>query len=179
MADIGRPTTAEYAPFFAGYISRVSESDPLAVLTAQVDEIVRLFGSVSPEREGYRYAPEKWSIRQMVGHLADCERIMTYRALAIARGDQASLPGFDEDAYATQAGSDGVPLADLTADLLAARQSSLHFFRNLPAEAWQRIGTANQKPVSVRALAFVLAGHLRHHVAVLAERYDLKPQTAG
>lgn len=173
MPDIGLPTPAEYAPFYAGYISRMTESDPLAVLAAQVDEISRLFASVPAEREGHRYAPGKWSIREMVGHLADCERIMAYRALAIARGDQTPLPGFDEEAYAGQAGSDAVPLADLTADLLAARQSTLHLFRNLPAEAWNRIGTANQNPVSVRALAYILAGHLRHHFAVLKERYGV------
>jgi hypothetical protein len=174
MPDIGIPTPTEYAPFYAGYISRVTETDPLAVLTAQVDEISRLFASVSKEREGYRYAPGKWSIREMVGHLADCERIMSYRALAIARGDQASLPGFDEDAYAVQAGSDAFALPDLTADLLSARQSSLHFFRNLPEDAWLRVGTANGNPVSVRALAYVLGGHLRHHFGVLKERYGLE-----
>lgn len=174
MPDIGIPTATEYAPFYAGYVSRVGDTDPLAVLTAQVDEIARLFGSVPAEREGYRYAPGKWSIREMVGHLADCERIMSYRALAIARGDQASLPGFDEDAYVSESGADGFPLADLTADLLAARQSTLHFFRNLPAAAWHRVGTANGNPISVRALAYILGGHLRHHFAVLGERYGLK-----
>jgi hypothetical protein len=174
MSATGRPVaTAEYAPFYAGYVARVPGEDPLSVLEAQVAEIERLPAAVAEEREGYRYAPGKWSPRQVVGHLADAERIMVYRALAIARGEEGALPGFDEDRYVEHAGFDEIPLRQLADELLLVRRATLHFFRHLPEEAWSRVGTANGHPVSVRALAFILAGHLRHHWAIFAERYGI------
>jgi hypothetical protein len=174
MSSLGRPVaTAQYASFYAGYVARVPGDDPLAVLEAQVAEIERLPAAVAEERELYRYAPGKWSPRQIVGHLADAERILVYRALAIARGEAAPLPGFDEEAYVENGGFDAIPFRELAEELLLVRRSSLRFFRHLPAEAWSRVGNANGHPVSVRALAFILAGHLRHHWAVLAERYGI------
>lgn len=174
MSPLGRPVaTVEYAPSFAGYVARAPGEDPLPVLAAQIAEIERFPAAVA-DREEHRYAPGKWSPRQIAGHLVDAERILVYRAVCIARGEQAGLPGFDEERYAADAGSDAVPLAEHAEELLLLRRSTLLFFRHLPDEAWGRIGSANALPVSVRALAFILAGHVRHHWAVLAERYGIQ-----
>jgi hypothetical protein len=168
-----RPTASEYAPFYAGYVSLVPEEDVLAVLAAQPAELGGVAGAVAKERESYRYAPGKWSIRELFGHLADGERVFGYRAFCIARGDQASLPGFDEQAYVAASGYDARPLAELLSEFVALREANLAFLRRLQADAWPRAGTANGTPVTVRALAFVMAGHVRHHLGVLRSRYGV------
>jgi uncharacterized damage-inducible protein DinB len=168
-----RPTDTEYATFYARYVGLVPESDILAVLEPQVEEIRRLLAPVSAEKEVYRYAEGKWSIRQVLGHLVDGERIFGYRAFCISRGEQAALPSFDENQYVAGARSDGVSLRELVDELALVRQANLAVLRRLDAREWAQVGTASGKPVSVRALAWVMAGHPRHHVEVLRERYSV------
>jgi hypothetical protein len=168
-----RPTDTEYAPFYARYVGLVPESDVLAVLEPQVEEIRRFLRPVSAERETYRYAEGKWSIRQVLGHLVDGERIFGYRAFCFSRGEQAALPSFDENLYVAAARSDSIPLPVLLDELALVRQANLFVLRRLDAREWARVGTASGKPVSVRALAWVMAGHPRHHVQVLRERYGV------
>jgi uncharacterized damage-inducible protein DinB len=140
-------------------------------LSAQIAETLALLSGVSPEKSQHCYAPGKWSVRQVVGHLADTERVFSYRALAFARGDPTELPGFDENAYAQASPADQRPLAEVVEDLAAVRRATLSLLRNLGPEAWTRAGRANASPVSVRALAWIIAGHERHHRQVLRERY--------
>jgi hypothetical protein len=169
----GRPGASEYAPFYEAYVSKVPEAEVLPVLAAQVDEVRRLAAAVPAERERHRYAPGKWSVREVFGHLSDAERLFGYRALCIGRGDPTPLPGFDEVTYMAGAGFDGVPLAELAGELAAIRETNLLLLRRFDDAAWSRVGTANGTPVSVRALAYVMAGHLRHHVGILHERYGI------
>jgi DinB family protein len=174
LTAIGVPGADEYDPYYSGYVARVpAGADILEVLALQRQAMLARFRGVPEVRGAHRYAPGKWSVRQVVLHLCDAERILAYRALRIARGDTTPLPGFDEEAYAPTSGADAVPLAELVAAFADVRQASLALFRHLPAEAWARRGTANGAPVSVRALAWIIAGHERHHLAVLAERYGV------
>jgi len=169
----GRPADTEYAPSYAGYVSLVTEDDALAALEKQLDELHALCASVPRQRERFRYAPDKWSLREVFGHLIDGERIFGLRAFCFSRGEAAPLPGFDENAYVAASGYDGVPLADLVQELVDVRRGNLAVLRRLDAQGWARVGTASGQPVSVRALAYVMAGHPRHHLAILRERYSL------
>lgn len=170
---IERPTESEYAPFYAGYIAALPPGDVLEQLASQTSQIRRLAAGIPAERETYRYAPGKWSIREVMGHLIDGERVFGYRALCISRGDQTPLPGFDENRFVESSGFDARPLSSLVDELAVVRESNLLLFRHLDAEAWQRTGIANANPVSVRALAFIMAGHVQHHLKILGERYGV------
>jgi len=169
----GRPAEGEYAPFYARYVSLVSEDDAIAALERQRDELAPLIASVPADREAYRYGPDKWSVRQVVGHLVDGERVFGHRAYCISRGEQAALPSFDENAYVAASRYAETPLAELGRELLAVRETNLVVLRRLDAAAWTRKGTASGKSVSVRALGFVMVGHVRHHLAILRERYGI------
>jgi len=166
-----RPPSSEYAPPFERYVSRVTETDILSVLGGQGRELPDALAKVRGEAERYRYAEGKWSIREMLGHMIDTERIFGYRAVCIARGEQTSLPGFDENTYVANASFDDVPLEELLDEFVHVREGHVAMFRHLAPDAWRRVGTANSHPLSVRALAFVMAGHVRHHLSVLRERY--------
>ena len=168
-----RPEEHEFAPFYAGYVALVPEGDILAVLAAQVEEVRALAAAVSPERETYCYAPGKWSIREVIGHVTDGERVFGHRAFCVARGEQQSLPGFDEQAYMQESNFNQQPLASLVDDYSALRRVNLSFLSGLPDEAWRRRGTANGNPVTVLALAYMLGGHARHHLGVLRDRYGI------
>lgn len=170
---LDRPGPDEFAPFYAGYIERVPEGDVLELLERQAEETQALLRPLSAERARDRYAPDKWSVTEVAGHLADAERIFAYRALRIARGDETPLPGFDEAAYVPMAGFERRGLPDVLDELRVVRQSTLLLFRGLDDSAALRRGTANDKPVSVRAAAYIIAGHERHHVNVLRTRYGL------
>jgi DinB superfamily len=170
---MNRPLETEYAPDYGSYIAYVSENEILPVLRSQIDELDVLLDRVTPEQETFRYAEGKWSIRGIVGHLIDGERIFGYRALCIARGDTRSLPGFDQDEYMMLAPYDHVELEDLLSEFRLVRLSNIAMFRNLDEAAWTRIGVANDAAVSVRALAFVMAGHVRHHMGVLRSKYQV------
>ncbi len=173
MHTIGEPGTGEYAPSYERYVALARGGDILATLEAQSTAVQRALGNLSESAAGFRYAPGKWSVREVVGHCTDGERVFAYRALAFARGEQAALPAFDENAYARLAGHDAFGLADLLDEFATVRASSLQLLRRLAPEAWTRVGTASGTPISVRALAFVMAGHVAHHAAILHERYGI------
>jgi len=168
-----RPESSEYASFYAGYVARVPEADILSVLQKQADEIRDLARALPAAKETFRYADGKWSIREVLGHLIDGERVFGYRAFCFSRGEQAPLPSFDENQYVAAAAADQVPLADLASEFAAVRGSNLAFLRRLSAAEGARVGTASGKAISVQALAYIMAGHPRHHVAVLRERYGV------
>jgi len=171
IAAARRPDAVEFAPFYAGYVVAVPDGDIIAILTRDGNEWQRMLAELPDARGDHRYAEGKWSIRQLVGHVSDAERIFTYRALRIARGDKTPLASFDENAYATAAGSERRTLSALAAELRAVREASITLFNSFPEDAWTRTGTASEKTVSVRALAYITAGHAQHHLKILKERY--------
>ena len=138
--------------------------------------VAAALASLPAEKAGYRYASGKWSVREVLGHVLDCERVMGHRAFSIARADPNPLPGFEENDYAGTAGHDRAAIAALVSELVSLRQSHVLMLRHLDTEAWGRTGIANDSPVTVRALAFIMAGHVRHHFAVLAERYGISAE---
>jgi len=169
-----RPAEAEYAPYFGRYISLVSESDVLEALRTQAKALPEGLRRLSEEKAGYRYAPGKWSVREVLGHLIDGERVFGYRSLRIARGDVLSLPSFDENQFAGAAGHDRCPLPELLEEFAALRTSHLLMYRHFDEVAWKRIGRVNEQPTSTRALAFIMAGHVRHHCSILSTRYGVE-----
>jgi hypothetical protein len=173
ICKMTRPLESEYAPYYQGYVGRVTEEEILPVLRAQPDDLDVLLDRVTPERETYRYAEDKWSIREIAGHLIDAERVFGYRAFCIARGESQNLPGFDQNDYLLTAPYDRIELEDLLSEFRLVRLANIAMLRSLDEEAWARVGTANDKQVSVRALAFIMGGHVRHHMGVLKERYGL------
>ena len=169
-----RPSESEYhPPFHAGYVGLVPETEILPVLEEQKAVFRRIAAATPADRERFRYAPDKWSVREVVGHLTDCERVFGYRAFAISRGEKAALPAFDENAYVAATAYDDVPIAELVDELVTAREGHLAFLRRLTAEEWARVGTASGRPITVRALAWIMAGHPRHHLALLRDRYGI------
>lgn len=173
-APIPRPSPSEFAPYYAGYIGQIPDrADPLQMLSAQFDSVPAVLIGVPKERERFRYALEKWSIKEVVGHLCDTERIFAYRMLRIARGDATPLASFDENAYVPTGGFDARTLADLTADWVSARRSTIALARGLAPEVWALRGTASGQTVSARALLYIIVGHVEHHLGVLRERYGL------
>ena len=167
---MARPESTEYAPYYEKYISLVPETEILDALKSGPDGPVAFLKGVAERDASICHSPYTWTTKQVVGHLTDSERVFGYRALRFARGDSTPLPGFDENAYAGAIKLDNVPLCDLVAEFASLRRSHVAFFEHLSDEAWQRRGTANNAAVSVRALAYILVGHERHHVAILRKR---------
>jgi hypothetical protein len=165
-----RPPATEYAPYYEKYIALVPEDDILAVLEGQLAETLALLRPIPEAKGGQRHPPYTWSIKEVVGHLNDTERIFGYRALRFARSDSTPLPGFDENAYVRAAEFDLVPLYELVSEFEALRRSHLFLLASLSEIAWGRVGQANGNDVSVRALAYIIAGHTRHHTAILRQR---------
>lgn len=165
--------TPVFAPFYASYLARV-QGPWLEVLRRQAAGLAQWPQLLTEAQGAYAYAPGKWTIRQMLGHLTDAERIFSTRALCIARGEQQPLPGFDENDYVAQAESDTRTLAALLFELHTVRQSTILLAEGLSATALARVGTASDKAVSAEALLAITAGHLAHHVAVLSERYGVE-----
>jgi hypothetical protein len=170
---LSRPSSGEYAAYYEKYVSLVSESDVLSVLDAQLGEVARVAGAVATGREHERYADGKWSIREVFGHLIDVERVFGYRAFCFSRGEAAALPSFDENAYVAQSGYDNRTVQDLLMEFTAIRSSNLAFLRHVSEDRSARVGTASGNPVTVRALAFMMAGHLRHHINGLRTSYGV------
>ena len=166
-----RPQTTEYAPYYERYIVQITGDDVLGVLREQAGEVERLFGRVGGGDETFRYGPDKWTFREVVGHLTDAERVFGLRAFCFSRGERASLPSFDENAYVEEGRYGGVPLRDLVAEFVAVRAGNVAFLSRLTDDRWMRTGTASSHPISVRAIAFIMAGHVRHHLAIVEERY--------
>ncbi len=166
-----RPTADEFAPSYARYIAAVPEGDLLATLAEEQRQVQGLLVGLTGAQERHRYGPDKWSVREVIGHCSDTERVFAYRALRIARADVTPLVGFDENAFVAASGFDGRPLRELLAEWEAVRGASLALLRSLDGDALDRRGVASGAPVSVRALAWMIAGHARHHRTILAERY--------
>jgi uncharacterized damage-inducible protein DinB len=169
-----RPESSEYAPFYHGYVATVPEGDVVALLRQNGGELRDALAAIPEDRGGFRYADGKWSIREVVGHMIDAERIFTYRALRIARGDTTPLAAFDENEYVKTAGSEARTLSNLVRELGAVREASVQLFESLPDDAWGRSGVASGKHISLRALAYITAGHAMHHLKILRERYGVK-----
>jgi len=168
---IGLPERNEAAPYYYKYIDRISNEDIAAFLTTQLDEALDFFGRISEEQSLHRYAPEKWSIRQVLNHVSDTERVFLFRAFWFGRGFDTPLPSFDEKISAGAAGADEVSWAHHIEEFRGIRLATLSFFRNLPADAWMRSGIASGNSFTVRSLAYIAAGHLAHHNAIVRERY--------
>lgn len=168
-----RPSPAEYAPAHASYVALVPEDDVLSAMEQQSSAMQKVLASLDETKAAFRYGDGKWSVKEVIGHIADAERIIGYRALAVARGEEQSLPGFDENAYVANASFDDWKLGDLAEQYALVRRANIVFFKNLRPEVWDRRGTANAAPVSVRGLAYVIVGHERHHLQVLRERYGV------
>jgi hypothetical protein len=167
----GRPQATEYAEFYAKYVDLVPGTDILGALEGQRLVTAQLLAARS-EREGnFRYAPGKWSVKEVVGHLADSERIFAYRALRFARGDETPLSGFEQDDYVKSGGFSERTLADLAEEFQEVREATIALYSGLDGPAWQRRGVANKNPVTVRALAYIIAGHELHHRRILEEKY--------
>ncbi|HEY1528920.1 MAG TPA: DinB family protein [Candidatus Angelobacter sp.] len=171
ISMIGRPEPNEAAPYYFGYINRVSGNDVIKVLHSQLDESLALLRGMSEEKSLYRYAADKWSIRQMWNHVNDTERIFLLRALWFARGLESELPSFDQEVAVAAGNADDIPWARHIEEFREIRLATLSFFRNLPEEAWLRNGVASGNPFTVRACAYVVAGHVAHHAAILREKY--------
>lgn len=166
-----RPEAGEYAPYYGRYVSLVEATDILQALEFQIKETSALFAGVGEEQADRRYEPGKWSMREVVGHMIDSERIFAYRALRISRNDRAPLPGFEQDDYVREGPYEQCRLSHLAAEFALVRATTLCLFRNLTPDAWLRRGVASDNEVSVRALAWIIAGHELHHVRILRERY--------
>jgi hypothetical protein len=169
---IPRPRPDESAPYYFTYIDQAPGEDPIGLLETQLDECLSQFAGISEERSAYRYAPEKWSVRQLLNHITDTERAFAFRALWFARGFTAPLPGYDQDIAAAGAEADRILWAEHVDEFRAVRLSTISLFRNLPSGAWSRSGTASEKLFTVRALAYIIPGHVQHHLRILRERYS-------
>ena len=171
--SVPRPAADEAAPFYHGYIGKVPGENIGEQLVDQLAEVERLFGALDDRAGLARYAPGKWSVKEVLGHLTDAERIFSYRLLRIVRGDATPLPGFDENAYVPAGRFDARPLTALLADFRAVRISTTALVGGIPLTAWSERGTASGNPVSARALIYIILGHAAHHLGVLRERYGV------
>jgi hypothetical protein len=168
---LGRPQPNEAASYYSMYIDRVKSDDIVDVLAKQLDETLAFLSEISEEQSLHRYAPDKWSMRELLGHVNDGERVFTFRALWFARGFEDPLPSFDQEIGFKAAESDKVSWRTHIDEFRAIRSATLALFRNLPEEAWRRSGIASDNSISVRAIAYIVAGHVSHHLAILRERY--------
>lgn len=167
----GRPHNDEAAPYYFRYIDQVKGDDIASIIEAQLPEAQALFSTISEDKSLHRYAPEKWSIRQSLNHITDTERAFAFRALWFARGFGSPLPDYDQNIAAAGAEADNVSWAAHVEEFQRVRLATISLFSNLPADAWQRTGVASGNRFSVRALAYIAAGHVVHHLAILRERY--------
>ena len=168
---IGRPQEDEAAPYYFTYIHQITGDDILGILEGQLANSLKFLRTISEEVSLYRYAPEKWSIRQLLNHVTDTERTTAFRALWFARGFESPLPSYDQNTAASGARADKVSWAAHVEEFQHVRRSTISLFRNMPSDAWLRSGTASDNRFTVRALAYIIAGHFVHHVTVLRDRY--------
>jgi DinB superfamily len=169
-----RPEKSEYAPYYEGYVSSIKESEVVAVLRGQIDEIESTAKNIPESIGDYAYETGKWTIKQLLGHLIDGERVFAYRALRFSRRDNAPLEGFDQDPYVLNGNFESRTVADLVEELILLRKANCIFFGALPTDAWDIVGVASNAEVSVRGIAYIMAGHVRHHLTVLNTRYLMK-----
>jgi hypothetical protein len=166
-----RPDRSEAAEYYFTYIDKVPDGEVCATLASQADETIATLRAISDERSLHRYAPDKWSLRELLGHVNDTERLFVSRAFWFARGFDTALPSFDQHVAVAAAGSDERPWGSHVEEFVTVRASTLTFFRNLPEEAWSRRGVASGNPFTVRALAYLAAGHVTHHMTIVRQRY--------
>lgn len=171
MATMGRPESSEAVPYYFTYIDQVEGDDVLGVLEGQLEESLAFFSTISEEKSLHRYAADKWSIRQVLNHLNDTERLFVFRALWFARGFETPLPSFDQNVAVSGAEADRIGWTAHVEEFRRVRLATISLFRNMPRNGWMRSGIASEKPFTVRALAFLTAGHTTHHVRILRERY--------
>jgi uncharacterized damage-inducible protein DinB len=168
--QIPHPAAGEYAQWYDGYVAMVAGADLMQLLEEQPNRLTVRVAGLTEAQALHRYAEGKWSVKDVVNHMTDAERVFTYRLLRVARGDARPLQGFDENAFALDARADARPMDALLEEFVAVRESTLALVRSLRPEVWTRTGTANGAPVSARSLAAVIAGHAEHHMKVLADR---------
>jgi hypothetical protein len=172
MTTTLRPAHSEYAEYYVKYVDQLPDDDIANILRTQRNDALALFRGVSEDRSLHRYAAGKWSIREVLAHVNDCERLFVFRAMWFARGLEGALPSFDQDVAVTAAGSDARPWKSHIEEFQGLRDSTIAFFAGLPGEAWSRRGTASGYEFTVRALAWITAGHLAHHLKIVKERYQ-------
>jgi hypothetical protein len=168
---MNRPDKTEYDPYYEHYVSLVEDRDILDTLASQPTTLQDMFTAVPEDKGSFAYAEGKWSIKEVLGHLIDGERMFAYRMFRIARGDQTPIEGFEQDGYIENAHSNTRSFADLLEEFSLLRRANMIFLNNMAADAWSRIGTANNVQISVRALVYIMAGHIEHHLGILRERY--------
>jgi hypothetical protein len=169
--SISKPEASEFGSYYDQYVAQVQGDDIVSILKAQADAVLGLLASISEEQSTHRYAPDKWSIRELVGHLIDTERVFVYRAFRFSRNDETPLHGYDHDKYIQVANYDARFLRDIAGELNTVRAATLAFFNGLSDEMLLRRGVANNNPFSVRAMAWIIAGHTEHHLSMLKEKY--------
>lgn len=165
-----RPAETDYAPFYANYVAHVPEADVMAAMVGQHQDVISLLKSVPESEAGICHPPYTWTIRQVLGHLIDGERVFSYRALRFARGDETPLPSFEEQIYVRNGDFDRLALADLIEEFDAVRKATILLFHHMPDDAWTRRGIASDSPVTVNALAYIIVGHVRHHLGIVRTR---------
>lgn len=168
---LARPVSSEYNPYFDRYIGLVPEGDILETLVHQHRGTVELLAGISEKASLYRYDSDKWTIKEVVGHMSDTERVMAYRLLCASRGDTSALPGFDQDIWVREAGINQIPFDQILSDFRMVRDATLSLTGTLSEDAWSRRGTVGEYPTSALALAYIIAGHELHHRTILQERY--------
>jgi hypothetical protein len=168
---IGRPQEGEAVPYYFTYINLVTGDDPLGAIESQLEQSLVFFSSISEETSLHRYAPDKWSVRQLLNHVTDTERAFAFRVLWFARGFNEPLPGYDQNIAVAGAGADRISWSAHVEEFRRVRLSTISLFRNLPPEAWMGRGIASGNPFTVRALAYIIPGHVAHHTAILRQRY--------
>lgn len=168
-----RPKENEYSPFYHTYVKHVPEGDIVPLLKDQLQHTIKLVKNLTDEQAHFRYKEDKWSVKEVIGHMIDTERIMSYRLLCIARGDQASLPGFDEQNYAKHANFNEQEIEVLIQQFEQLRQSTIYLLQSIPDHVWKMEGTVSDYPITVQALAAIISGHELHHRHILIERYGL------
>jgi uncharacterized damage-inducible protein DinB len=166
-----RPDKTEYAAYYETYVSLVNEIDIFSTMKTQNDEIHAIFSQMSDEQGLYAYAEDKWTIKELLGHLIDSEQIFAYRALRIGRGDATPLPGFDQDPYVENGNFNEAKLADLLSEFSFLRQANVIMFNNFKFSNWDNAGIASENKVTTRAIAYIMVGHIRHHINILKEKY--------
>jgi hypothetical protein len=168
---MNKPEPNEYNPYYTGYVSLVTETEMVSALANQIDEIEQFWSGVPENLGDHSYEPGKWTVKGVLSHLIDTERVYAYRALRFSKGDPTALPGYDQDAYVAAAGFTHLGLLELVDELIMLRKSNIVFFRNLPPSTETRSGNANGSEITVRAIACILIGHVRHHSRIVAEKY--------
>lgn len=166
-----RPEISEFDPYYNTYISLIEGDDVLPVLNSQSDKLRSVFSGVGEDRGVYAYGEGKWTVKELLSHIIDGERIFAYRVLRISRGDETPIEGFEQDGYIENSNANGRSFSDLLDEFDLLRRSNMLMFRSMSSAGGSRLGTANEKPVSVRALAYIMAGHVEHHIRILQDRY--------